>query len=555
MIEEMRIRGLALIEDATLRFSDGLTVLTGETGAGKTALLGGIRLATGGRADASAVREGCKEAVVEAAFSLDEDSRVQLEEMGFEVEDGTAIVKRRVSRDGRSRCYINDCMASVKGLSGSIGSLVELHGQHEHQALLSPANHVKYLDRWAGDEIEPARETYAEALSEYRRAKGELDRAEELVRASDFQIEQARFVCSQIDPVDPGPSEHDDLEEQLPILRNGESLAMAASGALEAIRGDGNAIDLVAQAQHELEGVAGTDRRLDQISERLGSCMVSLEDIAMELREYRDGVEFDPEALQRVLDRLGELDGLVRRFGPSYEAMLDQWRESKEILETSATGSDRIEQLQADVEAAQGRLETAASELRARRRSAASRFCEELAANVSELAMQGAVFEMREEELPLDSWTATGSCRYELLYAPAGGMTPRPLSKIASGGELSRVMLAIECMTDAGDQRKTLVFDEVDAGVGGSTANAVADRLAELAQKQQVIVVTHLAQIAAHAQTHLLVSKSTDGREARTTIERLDPEQRVAEIARMLSGTIDEASMQHARTMLEDQAR
>ena len=550
MIEEMRIRNLALIEDATMRFSDGLTVLTGETGAGKSALLGGIRLAIGGRADANSVRDGSQAAVVEAVFDLDGESRDELEEMGFDVGGGTAIVRRRISRDGHSRCYINDDLASVKGLSSAMGKLVDLHGQHEHQSLLSPQNHVGYLDRWAADSIAPARESYSQALAAYRSAEAVLDHAKELARSSDFQIEQARFVCSQIDPVDPGPTEHDDLERELPILRNGESLALAASSALDALRADGNAIDLVSQAQHELSGVAGTDDRLDRIGSRLGSCMVSLEDIAMELREYRDDVEFDPVALQQALDRLGELDGLVRRFGPTYEAMLEQWGESREVLETSASGPDEIGRLESEAARAQAEVERAAEVLRERRAEASSRFCRELADNVSELAMEGSVFAMREEELPMGSWTSNGSCKYELLYSPDENMAPRPLSKIASGGELSRVMLAIECMVDAGNHRKTLVFDEVDAGIGGSTANAVADRLVRLSKDHQVIVVTHLPQIASRAQTHLLVSKSPGGRGATTEIEELDSEQRVAEIARMLSGTSDEAAMRHARNML-----
>lgn len=552
MIEEIRIRNLALIEDATMRFSDGLTVLTGETGAGKSALLGGIRLAIGGRADASSVRDGSQAAVVEAVFDLDGESRDELEEMGFDVEGGTAIVRRRISRDGHSRCYINDGLASVKGLSSAMGKLVDLHGQHEHQSLLSPQNHVRYLDRWAVDSIAPAREAYSQALAAYRSAEAVLDHAKELARSSDFQIEQARFVCSQIDPVDPGPTEHDDLERELPILRNGENLALAASGALDALRADGNAIDLVSQAQHELSGVAGTDDRLDRIGSRLESCMVSLEDIAMELREYRDDVEFDPVALQQALDRLGELDGLVRRFGPTYEAMLEQWRESREVLETSVSGPDEIGRLESEAARAQAEVERAAEVLRERRAEASSRFCRELADNVSELAMEGSVFAMREEELPMRSWTSNGSCRYELLYSPDENMAPRPLSKIASGGELSRVMLAIECMVDAGNHRKTLVFDEVDAGIGGSTANAVADRLVRLSEDHQVIVVTHLPQIASRAQAHLLVSKSPGGRGATTEIEELDSEQRVAEIARMLSGTSDEAAMRHARNMLGD---
>ncbi len=550
MIEELRIRNLALIEKAEMRFSDGFTALTGETGAGKTALLGGIKLAMGARAESSIVREGCDEAVVEAVFSLDEAASVLLEEKGFAAEDGLAIAKRRVRADGRSRCYVNDEAASVKGLASAIEPLVDLHGQHEQQALLSPQTHVDYLDRWAGERVSGAKAAYADAFASWREARAAFDEAVERASASEYQIEQARFVCSQIDPVNPGENEHDELEARLPILRNGENLATAAADALSQLRGEGGAIDALSAAGQTLERASGTDPQLDSLAERLADQLAALEDAALDLRSYRDEVEFDPVALERAMDRLGQLDGLVRRFGPTYEAMLERWHQSREILESVDSGSSAMQQLEEAASQAESQLRQAAAALAEARTHAASEFCDELSHSVAELAMSGSTFEMKETELDLASWTRSGSRKYELLYAPAAGMTPRPLAKIASGGELSRVMLAIECMGEMEASRKTMVFDEVDAGIGGAAANSVADKLVELSKRHQVVVVTHLAQIAARADNHLLVSKNASDGMPSTTIAPIEGDDRVAEIARMLSGTADATALEHARAML-----
>ncbi|MGI6217013.1 MAG: DNA repair protein RecN [Coriobacteriales bacterium] len=550
MIEELRVRNLALIDEAVMGFSKGLTVLTGETGAGKTALLNAIKLAIGARGDSTIVRDGSDETTVEAVFEVDDPTIESMRERGFELDSDQVLVKRVLPRNGHSKCYVNDGMVTVRGLSDTIGPLVELHGQHEHQALLSPQNHIGYIDKWGADTISEPLKVYREALEEYRHCKSELDDAVESAKTSDFKLQQARFLLSQIDPVNPGETERDDLEARVPILRNGEQLAEAASESLEMIRGEGKTLDSLSGALSYLEHVSGTDKRLDDIEERIEGSVADLEDIANELREYRDSVEFDPEALQETLDRLGELDGLVRKFGPTYETMLEQWREAGELVEMSEEGPERIERLQRESDAARSSLESAALDLAKARTEAASKLCPLISEDVSELAMQGAVFELREEKLEFESWNSNGSRRYELMYAPAENISPRPLSKIASGGELSRIMLSLECLLGQSNSCTTLVFDEVDAGIGGITAQAVAARLSKLAERQQVIVVTHLAQVAAVADNHLLVEKSSNGAGASTRISKIEGEDRVAEIARMLSGTSDEVALQHARNLL-----
>lgn len=548
MLSELRVVDLALIADASLEFTEGLNVLSGETGAGKTALLNALKLIIGERADSAMVRDGCEGASAQALFYLD-DAQVEELRDRVEAEDGTLVVRRKLSKDGRSRCSVNDEMVSVKGLANSAGTLVDLHGQHEHQALLSPQSHIGYLDRWAYEEIAPLKGEYQAALESYEEAAEELAAARKLLEVSDFQFEQAQFIDAQIAAVNPLPGELDELEEMLPVLRNGESLSEAASVALGLLKGDGGILDSLSEANSALFRASSDDKRLSAYYDVIERCLVSLEDLAMELRSYRDSVEFDPQALDRALERLGALDGLVRRFGPSYADVLARWDEAKAILGSSEDAGERILRLELSESAAKSLLCSVAEALEAARTSAAERFCKALESNVADLAMEGAVFSMREEPLDSDSWTMNGSKRYELLYAPARNLSPRPLAKIASGGELSRVMLALECILDA-DRGKTLVFDEVDAGIGGATANAVASRLVELASSHQVIVVTHLAQIAAKADAHFLVEKRSEGGFAETSIKRISGASRENEIARMLSGSVDETSIAHARAML-----
>ena len=549
MIEELHVSDLALIERASLEFSPGLTVLTGETGTGKTALLGAIKLVIGARADASSVRDGEREAVVEALFTLDDAHARRLAERGFESSDGQLVVRRRVGADGRSRCYLNDGLSTVGALEASAGSLVELHGQHEHQRLLAPRTHRSFLDAWGAAELDAPLAAYGEAFDAWRAASARFEDARDAARTSSERLEEARFLCTQVDAVGPMPGELDELEARLPILRDGESLALAAAEALAILRSEGGALELLGSARRTLERCAGTDPQLDSLCERLEGQLADADDLALELRSYREQVEFDPEALAAALDRIGQLDGLVRRFGPTYDEMLARWEEAQRLVSLQDDEAGTLARLERAATEATRVLEDAARSLEQARDRCASAFCAELGERVEELAMGGASFEMQCQPLPMDQWTREASCRYELLYAPAPNVAPRPLARIASGGELSRVMLALECMVDL-DEDAVLVFDEVDAGIGGATANAVADLIARLASSRQVIVVTHLAQIATRADRHLLVEREDGGGTARTTIRPIEGEERVAEIARMLAGTVDGEALAHARTLL-----
>lgn len=537
MIDELCVRNVALIREASLVPSSGLTVLTGETGTGKTALLSAIKLLVGERADASAVREG--------ADALEVEARVYLR--GGDP-DGN-VVRRRVEAAGRGRVQIDGHMASVRELAETIGSTIDLCGQHEHQRLLDPAAHVALLDAWASERIAPAREAYVTALAEARAAAKELERITEMTRAADERLDEASFVLRRIDEVGPSQEEYDELEAALPRAEHAETILRSVAGAYEGVTDDGGAADALSDAISWLRDASSFDSVLDDYAERLESSLIDIEDVAADLRRYRDSVELDPEELDRMQTRMAAFRGLMRTYGPSMDDVLARRASAAELVEAARDGGERERKARKALEAAEARLATAADALDAARSEAAPLLAHAVSEVMAQLEMGTASLSVQIERLARKQWTTAGPSRVELLYRPAAGLTARPLRRIASGGEVSRVMLACKVVLGEADGTETLVFDEVDAGVGGATAVALAQVLARLAKTHQVIVVTHLAQVAVMGQTHYLVQKSA-GDVPETSLVPIEGEGRVTEIARMLSGDTSETSLAHAREML-----
>lgn len=539
MIDELHVTNVALIREAELAPSPRLTVLTGETGAGKTALLHALKLLLGERADASMVREG-------APFALVEGRVFQ----GPHDEEGTVVV-RRLSADGRSRIKINGAMGSVRELAERVSSSVDLCGQHEHQRLLDSATHVHMVDSWAGNAVAQALAAYREALRSARAAKTELERVEEASRTQGAALDEARFICDRIDEVDPQPDELETLEEELPRAEHAEMLLKAAYQTDSYLSGENGALDALNAAISELEGMGRVDASLARFAEALSGAAITIEDTASDIRRYREDIDLDPEEYQRKQDRRSELLGLMRQFGPHMDDVFRRRDEARELLSMVSDGEARVARAQAAVDAAESALYDAAKELRRRRDAAGPRFCREVGRQMTRLEMGHAELIWSSRELPRSSWTELGPDQCELLYRSGAGLTPRPLKRIASGGELSRVMLATTVVLGEADGVDTLVFDEVDAGVGGSTARSLAAVIADLAQTHQVIVVTHLAQVAVVADTHYVVRKRMGENDVpETELAKVEGEDRVAEIARMLSGDASKASLAHARQML-----
>lgn len=545
MLEELHVTNLALISDVTLEPARGLTALTGETGAGKSALLSAVKLLIGERASGDAVRDGSEGLSVEGIVVRAQDAQ--------DYPDGR-VVTRRVSAEGRSRCTVDGALVTVSQLAEVVGSTVDLVGQHDHQRLLSPANHLLMLDAWAGQDLAQAQAAYRVAWDARARAAAELDRVLAARSAEARRVEDARFALARIDEVDPKPGEYEELEATLPRLEHAEALATGANEGYEAISSDGGAVDMLNEALSSVEAVSRFDPELEKISDALREMVFPLEDIASDLRRYRDDADFDPEALERAQTRMAELGGIKRMFGPTMEQVFERRAEAQELVDL-VDGSERLEkEARQALDETEATLTAAAKELSARRDAAAPEFAAAVSAQMGRLQMSGANLLVKVERLARAQWSASGADRVTFLYRPGEGMAPRPFAKIASGGEVSRVMLSIKVALGANDDVDTLIFDEIDAGVGGETARAVADVLADLARTHQVIVVSHLAQIAVRAQRHYVVRKRTSDADGllETCLELVDGQDRVLEIARMLSGDSEQASIDHARILLQE---
>lgn len=540
MIDEIRVENLALIREASLVPCSGLTVLTGETGAGKTALLSALKLLMGERADASSVREGEAGLVVEGRFFK-----------GADDPEGFGVV-RSVSADGRSRVKIDGSISSVRELATRVGSMIDLCGQHEHQSLLDSANHVRMVDSWAADTIAPILDDYRAKLHVARAAAAELARVTEASRSKGALLDEARFTVERISEVDPRLGEYEELEESLPRAEHAEALASAANDAQSLLSEENAALDSLNGAIAELQRMAGVDKKLSEFADSLAEASILIEDAAADLRRYRDSVDFDPEELARQQDRFAQLKGLLRRYGPTMDDVFARLESSKELLSLVDDAEERVKRARLELDAAESDLVQAARALMKARSVAGPRFCREVVRQMARLEMGGAEVLWDERELPRERWTDSGPSICELLYRSGSGLTPRPLKRIASGGELSRVLLAAKVVMGSADHAGTLVFDEVDAGVGGATARSLATVLADLAKTHQVIVVTHLAQVAVVADAHYVVRKADTGSGIpETSLVPVEGDERVAEIARMLSGDSSPESLAHARAMLE----
>ena len=540
MLDELRVQNVALIEDASLAPASGLTVLTGETGAGKTALLSSIKLLVGERADASAVREGTDALRVEARFFTSPEDQ-----------EGV-VVSRKVSADGRGRVEIDGHMASVKELAGGIGTSIDLCGQHEHQRLLDVKNHVSMLDAWIGSDIQSCQTEYVDALHAYHAAVTELQRVIEVSQSSNAKIDEAAFLVQRIDEVSPKEGELEDLEEQLPRFEHAEALLQAAGGTHEVLSSDEGVIDSLSDAVQMLQNASTFDATLSY-AESLSSALIEIEDVSSELRSYVGSLDFDEEVLEEMQSRMARLQSLMRTYGPGMKDVFKKYQTAQNLLEVTRDTEKLVREAQAAVDAAKDTLTLKAQALKKVRVAAAPKLCDAVNKQMSHLQMGSAQIELNFEDLPFEQWNKVGSTKIELMYKPSTQMTARPLRKIASGGEVSRVMLACKVVLGESDDCDTLVFDEVDAGVGGATAVALAEVLAQLAKTHQVIVVTHLPQVAVMASKHYVVSKTEEHNVLPvTSLTEVSGTQREEEIARMLSGSITEVSLAHAHELLTE---
>ncbi|MFD8807802.1 DNA repair protein RecN [Streptomyces sp. NPDC059597] len=569
VLEEMRIRSLGVIDDAVVELSPGFTAVTGETGAGKTMVVTSLGLLLGGRADPALVRLGAGKAVVEGRIAVPAGAPavVRAEEAGAELDDGALLISRTISAEGRSRAHLGGRSVPVGLLAELADDLVAVHGQTDQQGLLKANRQRGALDRYAGDAVAVPLAAYTDAYRRLRAVSAELDEIVTRARERAQEADLLRFGLDEIAAVEPRAGEDVELAEEAERLGHAESLSSAATAAHAALAGnpeDPEGIDaatLIAGAHRALEAVRSHDPALAALADRIGEIGILAGDVAGELAGYADDLDADPLRLAAVEERRAALNALTRKYGEDITAVL-AWAEQGAARLTELDGDDeRITELTAERDALGAELGALAEQLTKARTEAAERFAAAVTAELASLAMPHArvSFDIRQTEDPEGveaggrtvAYGPSGVDEVELLLAPHPGAPPRPIAKGASGGELSRVMLAVEVVFAGTDPVPTYLFDEVDAGVGGKAAVEIGRRLAKLARTAQVVVVTHLPQVAAFADRQLLVEKTNDGSVTRSGVKVLEGEERVRELSRMLAGQEDsEAARAHAEELL-----
>jgi DNA repair protein RecN (Recombination protein N) len=549
VIEAIGIRNLGVIESAQLELQPGFTALTGETGAGKTMVLNALSLLLGGRADSGAVRTGAQQLFVEGSWRISQPELIStVEELGGEVEDGTLIVNRSVTADGRSRAVLGGAQTPAGALADLAGSLVTVHGQADQLRLRSLAAQREALDEFGGEQVQIAKQAYSLSFAAFKEIQARLERLQSAVSSDQRRVVELRELLVELDRLSPSHGELQDIEERINRLANVESLRISAATSHGALAdSEPSALELLGMAARSLENA--TDSELRELGMRLRSVTAGASEISTELASFLIDLEADPAQLEQLQLRKAALVQLERRLGLELDRVIDSmpaWQ--AELLDLDSS-DEQLEKLEIQLAATLSQLSLAASKLSLARAAAADDLVQRVSVELAELAMQGTRFSVSLSAL--GEFEASGKDRVEFLLANAGS-DPRPLAKGASGGELSRIMLAIELVLAGDYPMPTMIFDEVDAGVGGQAAVELGRRLRKLSEKTQVIVVTHLPQVAAFAHQQIQVSKEISGEITKSSIQVLSQTERRRELARMLSGNPDsEVALKHAEELLD----
>ena len=556
MLQSLSIRNVALIEECTLTLERGLNILSGETGAGKSIIIDALSFVLGSRADKSLIRYGATSATVEAVFAVDSDLYPLLEELGLDADD--TVVVRRTMSETRNEVKVNGAAFSLGMLRRLTASLVDIHGQHEHQSLLKTDTHLDILDKYGA--LQPMLDEVAALWADYREVCRALSQfGDEAERAR--RLDTLAFQIEDITKVDPQPDEEEELLKTREKMRNAQKIVGGAAESLSLLDGDEGvgALQSLSIALSRLNSVAHYDKPLEEWAERLDSVRIEVDDVASGLRDYVESFDFDSGLADKVERRVDDIKRLKRKYGATVEdilATLDSCRREYDALQNAEAD---IEKLTRRKEECQRKLYNAAAKLSRARQAAAKRFEQDITAQLADLAMKGTRFAVSFAPVPdIDEMDgkigADGFDQVEFLISPNVGEPLKPLAKIASGGEMSRFMLALKNIIARLDRIETLVFDEIDTGISGVVAHTVAQKLYNISRTKQVIAVTHLPQLASFADHHYLISKSTVGDKTRTDLLLLSHEARVAEVAR-LAGSTGEAGKAHAVSLIGEADR
>ena len=553
MLHSLSIRNFAIITRLDLEFGAGFNVLTGETGAGKSIIMDALSLILGGRAGAEMVRGGADKASIDAVFDVARSPELRnvITEMGFDLEDDRLFISREVNSNGKSASKVQGRPCTVAQLKELGDWLVDLHGQHEHQSLLAVSRHLDMLDDWGGKIIGEKRAEVGKAYAALQSLKAERDRLEKDARERTHLLDLYQFQVKEIKDAQLTVGEDDELASEYKRVANAQKLAESADSAASALSGGeigGGALEALNSAIRLLEEAAELDATLQPTLDAIKSASYELEEAERDLVRYQDTVELNPERITQIEDRLELLRTLKRKYGDTVEEIIAYGSETAAKLDALEHSEERGAQLNSEIDKAANKLQKLSEELTKLRKKAAKEFETITLGDLRDLAMEKARFEVSME---IVAPNAKGADKVEFLIATNPGEPLRPLAKVASGGEISRVMLAVKSAMARQEALPTMVFDEVDVGVGGRIASVIADKIETLSKSAQILCITHLAQIAARGNTHFSIEKHEENGRTVATVTPLSEDERIGEIARMIGGTgVTETVLQHAREML-----
>jgi DNA repair protein RecN (Recombination protein N) len=564
MLSLLKIKNIALIDELQLEFGKGLNLLTGETGSGKSIIVDSLGALTGERVSSDLIKEGTSSAQIEGLFTFKANADLHeiFYESGIEIEDSSeidVIVRRELAAGGRNRIFVNNQLVTVNLLKKIGAFLVDIHGQGEHTTLFSPANHLEILDEYAG--LKTERGKLAEKFRRMANIKSEIENLREDEAQKLQLLDILQFQVEEIGKAKLSIGEDESLEEEKRRLNNVEKLSMLSDESyLLLYENEEATVTTLEKVVKRVTELTEYESSFGEYAENLASAQAVLEDLAFAVRDFRGSLEYSPERLEEIENRLAEISRLKRKYGGSIETVLQHYKEAEERLRNIETADLREEELRRELKKAREEYIQSASELHVKREKAARKFEKETEANLKAVALEKARFEVRisapdeaelNSEIADKSFTAKGFDALEFYFSANVGESPKPLAKVASGGEASRLMLILKTTAKSNDAEKSVVFDEIDTGIGGRVAEAVGLKLKELAKTQQVLCVTHQPQVASLADRHFLVEKATEKDKTRVGVKLLNETEQIGEIARMLAGEkITETARQHAKEMI-----
>lgn len=554
MLSEISIKNFAIIESLDVMFEEGLTVLTGETGAGKSIIIDAVQLLSGGRGSQEFIRHGANKAELEGLFVIEDPRHPvidKLMEFGIQVEDGTIILRRDLNSNGKSVCRVNGKLVTIAILREIGSNLIDIHGQHENQELMYERRHIHLLDHFSGEKMANAYASYSEQFSQYRKLQRKLEKADDNEQQVAQRIDLYSFQLNEIDTASLVIGEEESLEMEKRKLQNYNRLFERLNTAYESISADSRALDWVGSAMSDLEDAASVDTELKPHSETIAASFYSLQDTAYELKRILDGLEFDPARLEVVEERLALHISLKRKYGKTIEDILIYRDKVSEELENLLSRDERLFAEQEKLNQLMQDLEIEAEELSIIRREAATHLEVAIMEQLQQLHMEKASFKVVIDRKPGDNFDANGYDDVAFHISTNIGEPHKALVKVASGGELSRIMLALKTIFSKHQGVTSIIFDEVDTGVSGRVAQSIAEKIAMIATHSQVLCISHLPQVAAMADQHYLIKKDVKGDRTRTAINNVIGVERTGELSRMLSGAeITPLTLKHAEELL-----